>query len=215
MKTYSESYFFLHRSESCQSLQPPPQLFLILSGYHPPTLLSSQSCSPQEGEADGGSGKIRWGEDEEEELEDRGAGEEKGSQMLGWGMGVMEEKWERESGRRERRWSNDEGKMMAGELEAGAAGRGEGMAVQERSFLLYGAMRKARRAPAWYVSLWESFAYMLSVSNMTHKFKGDMAAVQSTHNIVKTWLDQLMHVHMTVSLLMHSLACIRHALPYT
>lgn len=67
MKTYAQTYISLLLTDSHPS--PPPLSYLSLRFFSllslTDSLLSSPSSSPQEGEADGGSGKIRWAEDED------------------------------------------------------------------------------------------------------------------------------------------------------
>lgn len=105
MKTYAETFFFLLVSDSHPSLNVPSSVtaHFVFSCYHPPT--SSPSYSPQEGEADGGSGKIQWGEDEGR---DGSVGDQvrKGGHKC-WGSqidgeGTMEEK------KRARQWLSGE-----------------------------------------------------------------------------------------------------------
>lgn len=91
------------------------------------------------------------------------------------------------------------------------------------------------KAPIWYVPLWELYAYTLWDHKETRNLRADISytyiaarvkiylslflyptVCKHTHGqttLSRHGLDLLMHVHMSVSLLTHSLACERHAYP--
>ena len=167
---------------------PPPQLPLttllsLLSLTDSP--LASPSSSPQEGEADGGSGKIRWAED--------GGGEavrERGSHMSGGRLIDGGRTTEEKKGARKRGWSNDGGEMTAGSWTEEQQGRGRGM-QEEKPHMQLWRKNLSINLNVWYVLLWELCACVLCDHNSTSALRVDIVIVLHP----KTWEIKRLHTH--------------------